>query len=115
MKVPKQGCSKREQNESLIRAVQALLYASHSTVLSLSFLSSMQRLIQEEFRQQGVSPKSPSLFIYLKITRSYRNSAKTRVPFTWLLLMTLLYAPQRASRTWKLESEPPLQGILPLG
>ena len=63
----------------------------------------------------GVSPKSPSLFIYLKITRSYRNSAKTRVPFTWLLLMTLLYAPQRASRTWKLESEPPLQGILPLG
>ena len=42
----------------------------------------------------GVSPKSPSLFIYLKITRSYRNSAKTRVPFTWLLLMTLLYAPQ---------------------
>ena len=46
MKVPKQGCSKWEQNESLIRAVQALLYASYSTVLSLSFLSSMQHLIQ---------------------------------------------------------------------
>lgn len=46
VKVSKQGCSKWEQNESLIRVVRALLYASYSTVLSLSFLSSMRHLVQ---------------------------------------------------------------------